>query len=89
MTISCSNGDKNEKYYHYCHSLSMCLLGQLPTLTEASSRRYLVSITSHKGTNVYLPRRQLFFNRNDLGFVLLKTDKPIYKPSQTGTYTCI
>lgn len=34
-------------------------------------------------------RRQMYFgeNLNDLGFLLLKTDKPIYKPSQTGTYT--
>jgi CD109 antigen len=56
---------------------------KLPSLDELTGRRYYISITSHEGRNVYFGRRQINFYQDSFGFMLVKTDKPIYKPSQT------
>jgi len=57
---------------------------QMPQLSELQGRNYFISVTSHNGSVQYLRRRQLFFNSDSLGFLLVKTDKPIYKPEQEG-----
>ena len=41
-------------------------------------------MTSHEGHNVYFDRRHIEFYEDSFGFIFVKTDKPIYKPSQTG-----
>ena len=57
---------------------------QMPQLSELQGRNYFISVTSHNGSVQYIRRRRLFFNSNSLGFLLVKTDKPIYKPEQEG-----
>ena len=62
---------------------------QMPSLCESKGREYYISITSHNGIMQYLSRRRIYFNGNSYGFILVKTDKPIYKPGQTGKEVCV
>ena len=57
---------------------------QMPQLSELQNRNYFISVTSHNGSVQYIRRRQIFFGSDSLGFLLVKTDKPIYKPEQEG-----
>ena len=57
---------------------------QMPSLSELKGRQYFISVTSHNERMQYLSRRRIYFNGNSYGFILVKTDKPIYKPEQTG-----
>ena len=56
----------------------------MPQLSELQGRNYFISVTSHNGSVQYIRRRQIFFGSDSLGFLLVKTDKPIYKPEQEG-----
>ena len=56
----------------------------MPSLSELKGRQYFISVTSHNKRMQYLSRRRIYFNGNSYGFILVKTDKPIYKPEQTG-----
>ena len=76
-------------YLEYIHLFTLSLspppllvYTQLPSLSELESRRYYISIASSEHT--FLRRQQLYFSQRSFGSVLVKTDRPIYKPSQTG-----
>lgn len=57
-------------------------LSQMPEFPTAHYNKYLLSITDTHD-NVY--KTQYIYFR-PYGYILVKTDKPIYKPSQTGKY---
>ena len=59
----------------------------MPDLDELEGRDYFVSVTSHNGSIDYLSRQRITFSSSSFGFLLVKTDKPIYKPAQQGAYT--
>ena len=61
----------------------------MPNIDELANRNYAVSVTSHNGTVNYLRRMQLFFPTDAFGFLLIRTDKPIYKPDQVGASVCV
>ncbi len=60
----------------------------MPTISQLQYRRYFISVSSHDGEVNYFSRRQLSFTTDSFGFLLVKADKPIYKPSQQG-WLCI
>ena len=59
---------------------------QLPSLGELESRRYYISMSSSEG-HTFLNRQFVSFFGESNGHMLVKTDKPIYKPAQTGRFT--
>lgn len=63
--------------------LSPLSLHQMPSLSEVVSRRYYINLESDVG--VFVNNRQINFYNNQFGHMLVKTDKPIYKPAQTGS----
>ena len=58
---------------------------QMPSLRELERRNYFISVTSHGGDEEYISRRRIYFNSDSFGFIMVKTDKPIYKPEQSGS----
>lgn len=65
--------------------LSPLSLHQMPSLSEVVSRRYYINLESDVG--VFVNNRKINFYNNQFGHMLVKTDKPIYKPAQTGSFT--
>ena len=61
------------------------LPNQMPSLRELERRNYFISVTSHGGDEEYISRRRIYFRSNNFGFIMVKTDKPIYKPEQSGS----
>ncbi|CAI8027819.1 Murinoglobulin-1, partial [Geodia barretti] len=55
---------------------------QLPSLGELESHRYYISMSSSEG-HTFLNRQFVSFFGESNGHMLVKTDKPIYKPAQT------
>jgi len=66
-------------------SLFLASLNQMPSLRELQHRNYYISVTSHEGDEEYISRRRIYFSSDSFGFIMVKTDKPIYKPEQSGS----
>ena len=56
----------------------------MPGFTDAVANRYQLSVIDSED-RVYT-EKVITFNSNAYGSILVKTDKPIYKPSQVGKY---
>lgn len=56
----------------------------MPSFNELKARRYSVSVGSSTGEE-FLSPHEIYFRHESFGHLLVKTDQPIYKPSQTGT----
>ena len=55
----------------------------MPDFADIHFKHYLLSVIGSDGKK-YLTRRSINFQSNSFGHILVKTEKPIYKPSQLG-----
>ena len=55
----------------------------MPDFAEVHSKHYFLSVIGSDGQE-YLNRCSINFPSDAFGHFLVKTDKPIYKPSQSG-----
>ena len=55
----------------------------MPDFTVAAMNRYRLSVFDSETDHVYA-ENVIAFNMDAYGSILVKTDKPIYKPSQVG-----
>ena len=56
----------------------------MPGFTDAVANQYQLSVVDSED-RVYT-EKTITFNSDAYGSILVKTDKPIYKPSQVGKY---
>ena len=63
----------------------------MPTHKEVVDGKFYIVIESLTGDmTVFYPKQRIYFYTNARGMLMIKTDKPIYKPSQEGIlYVCI
>ena len=61
----------------------------MPGFGSLTDNDYYISVTSDNGSIPYLSWRRLSFSNTDFGFLLLKTDKPIYRPEQDGEWGAV
>ena len=69
---------------HQLLLLSLSL--QMPGLDDLRNRNYFVALLANNGSINFLSQQRISFSGNSFGFLLVKTNKPIYKPSQDGEY---
>ena len=63
--------------------LSVCLYVQLPRHTDLATNEFYLTIRSTLG-EMFMDKQLISFSSNSRGMIVVKTDKPIYKPSQTS-----
>ena len=72
--------------------MSLPFFAQLPDHDEVQDSQFILTIRSRVG-EVFVDKEFIRFDRNSRGMLVVKTDKPIYKPSQTSmslrSVTCI
>ena len=56
---------------------------QLPSHTDIANNEFFLTIQSSMG-EMFMDKQLISFSSSSRGMIVVKTDKPIYKPNQTG-----
>ena len=57
----------------------------MPESADLPDRKYHLIVSAANGSMIFLKQKISFNSALSRGYLFVKTDKPIYKPSQTGT----
>lgn len=57
----------------------------MPDSADLPDRKYRLTVSAANGSMIFLKQNISFNSALSRGYLFVKTDKPIYKPSQTGT----
>ena len=62
----------------------------MPELADLPDRQYYLTVSAANGSIIFLKSQYVSLTSSDYrGYLFVKTDKPIYKPSQTGMVNII
>ena len=62
--------------------MPVCIF-QLPSHDELTNNVFYFTVRSNLG-ELFVDKQSISFSTNSRGMLVVKTDKPIYKPSQTS-----
>ena len=69
----------------YVHEATpSCCIVQMPDSVDLPNRQYHLTVSAANGSMIFC-KQDISFTVLSRGYLFIKTDKPIYKPSQTGT----